>query len=298
MAAIVFPTSPTTNQVYTANGTTWIWDGTTWNSLVPSPSVAWVGGTLDSGNASNNNGKATSTSTIAPGLPSPYGNTGAIIGSNGSQWVINPPTVTVNSLVARSLTANATGVTFPDSTVQTTAFGNNMLGQAFTASGNFIPDANVTKVKVTLCGGGGGGGGASSGGSASNGGTGGTSSFGTLLSQTGAIGGGGALQPVPTGPSAVNGGTPGGTYAQNSYCLPYNVTKSIQYGAGGSGGIGACPIPIDGGGGSPSNLVIGYFTVTPGTTYTVTIGAGGTGGGNNGGSSGIAGTSGYVLVEW
>jgi hypothetical protein len=98
MAAIVFPTSPTTNQAYSANGTTWIWDGTTWNAFTPAPSVAWTAGTLDSGNASGSTGSTITTSTVAPGLPSSYGNTGAIIGSNGTQWVINPSTTNITSL--------------------------------------------------------------------------------------------------------------------------------------------------------------------------------------------------------
>jgi hypothetical protein len=91
MAAIVFPTSPTTNQVYSANGTTWIWDGTSWNAFTPAPSVAWTAGTLDSGNATGSTGKASSTTTTAPGIPSPYGNTGANIVSNGTQWVAGGP---------------------------------------------------------------------------------------------------------------------------------------------------------------------------------------------------------------
>ena len=31
MAALDFPASPTLNQIYTANGKSWIWDGTAWN---------------------------------------------------------------------------------------------------------------------------------------------------------------------------------------------------------------------------------------------------------------------------
>lgn len=32
MAALDFPTSPTVNQTYTANGNSWRWDGATWKS--------------------------------------------------------------------------------------------------------------------------------------------------------------------------------------------------------------------------------------------------------------------------
>ena len=32
MAALNFPTSPTNNQIYTANGKSWRWDGTSWKT--------------------------------------------------------------------------------------------------------------------------------------------------------------------------------------------------------------------------------------------------------------------------
>jgi hypothetical protein len=32
MAALNFPSTPTTNQTYSANGKTWTWDGVSWNS--------------------------------------------------------------------------------------------------------------------------------------------------------------------------------------------------------------------------------------------------------------------------
>jgi hypothetical protein len=113
MAAIVFPTSPTTNQVYSANGTTWIWDGTTWSAFTPAPSVAWTGGTLNSGNASGSTGSATSTATTAPGIPSPYGNSGALLVSNGSQWVLgtNPPPFAAGTAVLFYQAAAPTGWT-------------------------------------------------------------------------------------------------------------------------------------------------------------------------------------------
>ena len=36
MAALDFPASPSVDDLYTANGSTWKWDGTSWN-VVPSP---------------------------------------------------------------------------------------------------------------------------------------------------------------------------------------------------------------------------------------------------------------------
>lgn len=37
MAALNFPVSPTLNQVYTANGVSYIWDGTSWNNNTSGP---------------------------------------------------------------------------------------------------------------------------------------------------------------------------------------------------------------------------------------------------------------------
>ena len=90
--------------------------------------------------------------------------------------------------------------------------------------------------------------------------------------------------------------TAAGTY---SWTAPQNVTSVIvdTYGAGGGGG-GALGNDVGsgtgGGGGGYSRSTV---TVTPGTTYTIVVGAGGTGGantganGNNGGDSTFASTT-------
>lgn len=44
MAALDFPASPSVDDLYTANGSTWKWDGTSWN-IVPNP--ATLGGISD-----------------------------------------------------------------------------------------------------------------------------------------------------------------------------------------------------------------------------------------------------------
>lgn len=44
MAALNFPASPSVDDLYTANGSTWKWDGTSWN-IVPNP--ATLGGISD-----------------------------------------------------------------------------------------------------------------------------------------------------------------------------------------------------------------------------------------------------------
>jgi len=72
-----------------------------------------------------------------------------------------------------------------------------------------------------------------------------------------------------------------------TWTAPAGVTKvrvtAIGGGGGGSGSIGG----NDGFSGGFGGVGIGYYTVTPSTGYTVTVGAGGNGGNNN-----AAGTSG------
>jgi hypothetical protein len=40
MPALDFPSSPTLNQVYTANGRSWIWNGSAWNPYNTTNAVA------------------------------------------------------------------------------------------------------------------------------------------------------------------------------------------------------------------------------------------------------------------
>lgn len=43
MAALDFPASPTLNQIYTANGSSWMWNGTSWISVNPSSGASGAG---------------------------------------------------------------------------------------------------------------------------------------------------------------------------------------------------------------------------------------------------------------
>lgn len=43
MAALDFPASPTLNQVYTANGSSWMWNGLSWVSVNPSSGASGSG---------------------------------------------------------------------------------------------------------------------------------------------------------------------------------------------------------------------------------------------------------------
>lgn len=53
MAALDFPTSPTVGQVYTANGSTWVWNGTAWSNADVVPATSGGTGLTSSGAAGN-----------------------------------------------------------------------------------------------------------------------------------------------------------------------------------------------------------------------------------------------------
>lgn len=89
--------------------------------------------------------------------------------------------------------------------------------------------------------------------------------------------------------------------SNGTWVAPAGVTTVILMGAGGGGGGGPAYLyggAVGGGGGSGSIQVTGYASVTPGNSYTITIGTGGAGGipdglGGNGGSTSF-GTSFYA----
>lgn len=75
-----------------------------------------------------------------------------------------------------------------------------------------------------------------------------------------------------------------------TWTCPANVTKAKVYVTGGGGSAGSGYVSQAGGGGGGGGTAIKFLTVTPGTVYTATIGAGGTALIN--GSSGISGNAG------
>lgn len=187
--------------------------------------------------------------------------------------------------------------------------------EKFTSSGSWIAPVGVTAAWLSGIGGGGGGG---AGGNLSSaaGGTGGSTSFGGLLTLAG--GGGGEAGINARGGVAGTGGVDG---------TPAFSDKSATYQSGGNGGLGsrggqatvnqagtAASANTGGGGGGGSNeaSVGSYYggagggsgavadrvkvAVTPGTTYTVTIGTAGTAGAT--GNAGGAGGTGRLTVEW
>jgi len=83
--------------------------------------------------------------------------------------------------------------------------------------------------------------------------------------------------------------------SSGSWTAPAGVTivRAVVVGGGGAGGGGAACGGTNGGSGGQGGLAIGYYTVTPGTAYTITVGIGGTGAGQYGTGSG-GGTSSFA----
>lgn len=174
---------------------------------------------------------------------------------------------------------------------------------SWTTAGTYTWTApmGVTRVKVAVVGGGGSG--YSNGGNGSAG-SGGTSKFGSLLQATG--GGGGTWEGEYWNDTedysdgygvAGTAGSPNGNTGKvdkyNRYpvgggagfALSFTKTSG-SYGQGGKG--------IASGGGGGYNT--GYVNVTAGTSYSITVGAGGRG--YSHGSTGEAGNSGYVYIAF
>lgn len=87
--------------------------------------------------------------------------------------------------------------------------------------------------------------------------------------------------------------TPGTT----SWTAPAGVTSATveAWGGGGAGG-GATGNPAKGGGGAGGQYASSVVTVTPGNSYSVVVGAGGTGGTGNGGTGGSSTFNGTSVV--
>jgi len=95
--------------------------------------------------------------------------------------------------------------------------------------------------------------------------------------------------PIPnSAPNVLYYGTPG-TY---TWVAPTGVT-SVNYlvVAGGGGGGGNNHTVATGGGGGAGGMLTGTLSVTPGTSYTVTVGSGGAGGTGGAGTNGTNGTN-------
>ena len=184
----------------------------------------------------------------------------------------------------------------------------------FTTSGTWVVPSGVTKIMVFAIAGGGGGGGsaANSGTSGVNGGTGGSTSVsgsvsGSLFSLDG--GSGGSAGSIASDGTQYTGST-GANYLNIVYPSSWGISSPFgrggiptTSGAGGNGsgygagGAGGAVYTFGGGGGCGRFLIGQIFSVTPGETLTITIGAGGAGGaGAVGGYSGGAGSPGFVRI--
>lgn len=239
---------------------------------------------------------------------------------SGTSGVTTPAVSATGNVSASSMTdtgplsVGPQGITFGDSTVQTTAGGVAPVMNVYTSPGTWTKPATVKAIKVTVIGGGGNGGPVGPSGIsvvASGGGGGGTainvysapaipgpqpytvgtatnsSSFGVapavVITATGGVSAGNNFAIAGAGGSASNaqlniGGQPGNMYSTT----PLNVS-----GSGGS--------TFMGGGGAPVNQ-------TPNTNGNAGVGygSGGSGAGKNqpgGAYSGGAGATGVVIVE-
>lgn len=195
----------------------------------------------------------------------------------------------------------------------------------FGSSGTWIVPAGVTKARLTqIAAGGGGGGGAgtntdgSPGVAGGNGGNGGDTTVAGLpggdLTATGGTGGGGGQSDGRGGAAAGNGRHGSDAFATSAGRAtvgPVPVVGAFNSrGRGGNGGLGAnANTGFTGGGGgatgAPGNLAYldALVEVTPGSTLTITIGAGGSAGAAGTGTfangfAGGAGQDGYVRIQY
>ena len=110
MAALDFPSSPTTGQTFFSNGYGWQYNGTTWVPLGAGSSFAsFTAGTLDGGNSTSTTTSVTSP-TVETGItPVWYGGTGlsnvpaaqVLVGTGTSALTTSPlpqvPSITLNN---------------------------------------------------------------------------------------------------------------------------------------------------------------------------------------------------------
>lgn len=226
------------------------------------------------------------------------------------------------------INGSTNAITFPDSTIQNTAYIFNppQVTTYTSGSGTYTTPTGAKYLTVKMVGGGGGGGGAGSG--AATGGTGGTTTFGSsLLTCTGGTGGvGNTYSNVGAGGSATLnspatgysfGGAQGGGagFLVTGTYIAGGAGGAIAFGgagcAGGAnagGGGGSYNTGAGGGGsgslsggyagcGGGSGAYIDALITSPSASYTYAVGASGSAGaGGSGGQSGGAGAAGIVIV--
>lgn len=209
------------------------------------------------------------------------------------------PGGTSGKVLISDAVGNASWGTNPVSTVgggmlPRESFYNNVSFNG-TGANVFTAPAGVTEVLVEVFGPGGGGGAGYIGGS--NGATGGTSSFGPiaspLISATSGSGGTVVVEVWCDGTCATNGTTGASGSGSGGY-VNSRLYSLDQFGYGGVGNL----MLARGGTGGRGGYSKGVIPVTPGATYTVTVGAGGAGGCYYGWYCGSAGSDGFVRVSY
>lgn len=294
-AAIDFPASPSTGQLFTASNTTWQWDGTTWVAYNPtSGNLIFSAGTIDAGVVSTGSSTVTQTSVLPNSLPSPYVTKGSAVVSNGNAWE-----------------------------VQLIGGFSNMVVLTSTNAAYSIP---ATKIKVTVIGGGGGSGYALR--SCSSGATGGGGGGGAAVKILSGLTIGATLNiTVGTGGTAgSSSGVNGGTGNTSSVASGTQTISTISatggsgttavndaLSSGGAGGLGSGgDLNTQGGGGGAGTGGTGGTggsSILGGGGQTIAGDGAGTaggayGGGASGGSAlnnpraGAAGAAGVVIVEY
>lgn len=275
---------------------------------------------------------STSTPTIGPVAASSIDTGGATTSiSNGTpNSIIYNAAGFVNKIApVNNAVVVTSGAGLPsESTTLPTAVQNNIVPASvgstgvflktkttvLTTSGTFTPTAGNVYTHVQLCGGGAGGQGGGSG-SPGAGTSGGTTSFGALLTATGGTngGGGGGGGTSAGGVNGTSGGTtPGASLGGTGGSGPFGgggtggtgsgagvlATNVCSGGGGGGGTVGSSGGGT--GGGAGGNGFGDFPIVSVGSSQIVTIGAAGTGG--SGGTLGFAGAAGIsglmILTEY
>ncbi len=147
MTALNFPASPTLNQVYTANGGSWIWDGTVWVGGNVTPAAS--GGTgLTSSGAAGNVLTSDGTGWVSGAAPSSAvtypqnvksGNYTLVLADAGKQIYFNHTgsttlTIPTNASVAFPIGSVITVVNMGASAILTSASGVSLLNNGSTSA--------------------------------------------------------------------------------------------------------------------------------------------------------------------
>ena len=283
--ALNFPDSPSTNDTYSAGGTTWIWDGTLWKvSALSTGYGAATGGTSSTITVNSESYtllEFTSTGTLTVTKAGLFdvlvvggggggGTDGSFIAGAGGAGGYREYTGVY-------LDANQTVTIGAGAAVNSYRGGHSRCGQTFAAGGGSKYLYTQPRNGASGAGGGyGGGAGAHGDGVTGNNG-------GTAFDVSGSGGGGGASAVGSNGTSGTGGA--GGDGSDASSFRGESATTTYYAGGGGGQGTTTRGLGGDGGGGNgkdPSNAS--------------TAGATNTGGG--GGANGSAGGSGIVLVRF